>query len=186
MTIGYGGGGGGGGAVGCALASSVRGVVAQASGGGGDGLTADDYQTIIIWSLVMVALLIVGLVVVMWLKKRIKTDEEPAAVNPAGFTLADLRQLHKTGQMSNEEFERAKARIINKAQQAAQRDAAAVAAASSGGNSRSDEDLRKARERAELRRRAGQRPADPPRGDAAGGTVNDDADDGPGAGGVGL
>ena len=36
-----------------------------------------------------------------------------------GFTLSDLRQLHKSGAMTDEEFERAKAKIVQTVQAAA-------------------------------------------------------------------
>src|SRR3712207_8783046 len=39
----------------------------------------------------------------------------------AGFTLADLRQLHKSGQMTDEEFEKAKSKVVEAAKRAAER-----------------------------------------------------------------
>lgn len=71
--------------------------------------------------------LLVLLAVILWLARRYifgwmnKTDE----LNAPGFTLSDLRQLHKSGAMSAEEFERAKARVIQGIQQAAQQKSAA-------------------------------------------------------------
>ena len=64
---------------------------------------------VLIWSLALIVVVIIGFVIVSWLRSRIKdTDTGPVA----GFTLSDLRRLHKSGQMTDEEFERAKAKII--------------------------------------------------------------------------
>ena len=41
-----------------------------------------------------------------------------------GFTLSDLRELHKRGAMTDEEFERAKSQIVQSVQAAAARKAA--------------------------------------------------------------
>ena len=61
----------------------------------------------ILWLLVG---LIVLMLVTMWVRKHFLSPADEAT--PAGFTLGDLRQLHKTGQMSDEEFERAKAQVL--------------------------------------------------------------------------
>ena len=62
------------------------------------------------WSLVLVLLLVGGFYAIARLRQWLKDDVAPG---PAiGFTLSDLRQLHKQGQMTDEEFERAKAKMI--------------------------------------------------------------------------
>ena len=78
---------------------------------------------ILIASLGLVVAIVVGLVIVSQVRKRLSAADEPAEAS--GFMLSDLRRLHKTGQMSDEEFERAKAGVIEAAKRAAQRDAAA-------------------------------------------------------------
>jgi hypothetical protein len=65
---------------------------------------------IVIWSLVLMGLLIVALAVVVRLKKKLTQADEISS--PSGFTLSDLRQLYKSGKMSTEEFEKAKAQIV--------------------------------------------------------------------------
>ena len=45
-----------------------------------------------------------------WMREE---QDQPLGV---GFTLSDLRQLHKSGQMSSEEFEKAKAILLAAAQ----------------------------------------------------------------------
>ena len=64
-------------------------------------------------------LLVVGLfVIVWWVRRRLSPNED---FHGEGFTLGDLRRLHKSGQLSDEEFEKAKAGMIAAAQAAAQR-----------------------------------------------------------------
>jgi len=71
--------------------------------------TSSALPRVLIASLALIVVVILGFVVVTWFRNRIKTtDTGPAA----GFTLSDLRKLHKSGQMTNEEFERAKEKII--------------------------------------------------------------------------
>ncbi|QOV87870.1 hypothetical protein [Humisphaera borealis] len=76
---------------------------------------------ILIASLALVAFVVVGLVVVSQVKKRLASDDEGKG-QPGGFTLSDLRALHRNGQMSDEEFERAKGKIIDASKRAAERD----------------------------------------------------------------
>jgi hypothetical protein len=76
---------------------------------------------ILIASLALVAVVVVGLVVVSQVKRRLAADDRDKG-QPGGFTLSDLRDMHKSGQMSDEEFERAKGMIIDAARRAAARD----------------------------------------------------------------
>ena len=77
-------------------------------------------SSIIKLSLLLVALIVVGWVTVWQVRRRLTKPDETSGV---GFTLSDLRQLHKSGQMSDEEFERAKAKVVEAAKKAAERDA---------------------------------------------------------------
>ena len=55
--------------------------------------------TAILW---LLAGLIVLMLVTLWARRHfLKSDDEVPA---GGFTLGDLRQLHKNGQMTDEEF----------------------------------------------------------------------------------
>lgn len=62
------------------------------------------------WSLVLLALLLIGFFAISRLRQWLKEDDTP--VGGIGFTLSDLRQLHKQGQMTDAEYERAKAKIL--------------------------------------------------------------------------
>lgn len=79
--------------------------------------------TILMASLALIALIVIGLVVVTQVKKRLQSADEEKG-QPTGFTLSDLRELNRNGQMSDEEFARAKERVVAAAKRAAERDAA--------------------------------------------------------------
>ena len=71
------------------------------------------------WSLVLIALIVVAFLVVIQLRKWMQSDDGDAAPS-IGFTLGDLRQLHKEGKMTDEEFERARAKMMAGAKAMAQ------------------------------------------------------------------
>jgi hypothetical protein len=71
--------------------------------------TAQDTKTILIVSLVLIGVLLVSFVAVVWIKRRLKEPDEPVSV---GFSLSDLRRLHKEGHLSDDEYERARAKMI--------------------------------------------------------------------------
>jgi hypothetical protein len=82
---------------------------------------------ILIWSLVLIGFLVGMFLLVIRIKHMVSADAGGGG-GGAGFTLSDLRQLHRDGQMSDDEFERAKAKIIEAAQKAAARQQQAAAA----------------------------------------------------------
>ncbi len=85
-----------------ALYSTARLPLAQASG----------FVQVLIWSLVLIAALLAMFLGVAWLRRWMASDAPDAE---AGFTLADLRDMHKTGRMTTEEFEKAKALLVKHA-----------------------------------------------------------------------
>src|SRR4051812_377550 len=73
---------------------------------------------ILFWSAAVIGLCVALFFIVSVVRKRL--TDVPTSEGPAtGFTLADLRQLHNAGQMSDEEFERAKAKIVTAGKQMA-------------------------------------------------------------------
>jgi uncharacterized protein YneF (UPF0154 family) len=64
--------------------------------------------SIIVWCLVLVVAIVVGFAIAVWVKRRITEPESPAS---PGFSLEDLRQLHREGKLSDQEYERARARM---------------------------------------------------------------------------
>ena len=85
-------------------------------------LADDDPFGVMIACAFLLVLVVGGAYAVMWLRKRFWTAEDEA-VSGVGFTLGDLRHLHKTGQISEEEYNRAKEKIVAAARRAAERDA---------------------------------------------------------------
>jgi len=81
-------------------------------------LTQKQWVQIVIASGIVVVLLLGGFVVVSHVKQRLQTPDEPAA---SGFSLSDLRKLYKQGQMSAEEFAKAKEKVVEAARRAAER-----------------------------------------------------------------
>lgn len=72
-------------------------------------ILASGETSILIWSLVLMGLVIAGFVLVSWVRNKLR---EPDDAVSGGFTLGDLRDMHRKGQLSDEEFERAKQRLI--------------------------------------------------------------------------
>jgi hypothetical protein len=60
---------------------------------------------------------------VMWLRKRLWSQDD-LDMPAAGFTLGDLKQLHRAGKITDQEFQFAKDKVLAAAQAASARDAA--------------------------------------------------------------
>jgi hypothetical protein len=80
----------------------------------------DETQAIIIWSLVLIGVIIAGLAVALQVKKKV-TETGPANPAGGGFTLSDLREMAKQGTITAAEFEKARAKIVEAAKRAADR-----------------------------------------------------------------
>jgi hypothetical protein len=66
-------------------------------------------------------------VLVSLVRRKLKDDDDSSVSGGTGFTLSDLRALHKSGQMSDQEFDAAKGRLVASAKRATERDSGAVA-----------------------------------------------------------
>ncbi len=73
---------------------------------------------IIGWSLALLALLVIGYAAAARIKRALQASDETSGV---GFTLSDLRQMHRSGQMTNEEFEKAKALVLQTTRRAVEK-----------------------------------------------------------------
>lgn len=61
------------------------------------------------WSLVLIAFLGAALLVMVWVRRRIKSTVESA---PEDFTLSDLRRLREAGQIDEQQYQKMRAAII--------------------------------------------------------------------------
>lgn len=77
-------------------------------------VAANNPGVVIVWSLSLLGLLVAGYVVIVHVRRRYL---QPGDHLPyAGFTLADLRELHRQGKITDEEFAAAKAKVVEAAQ----------------------------------------------------------------------
>ena len=63
----------------------------------------------LMWSFILIAIILVLFGTIVLYRRWMNADETTSA---AGFTLSDLRRLHKEGKMTDAEFESAKAILI--------------------------------------------------------------------------
>jgi len=73
-------------------------------------LTPEHQHELFVYGGILMGVVLVGFGAIAILKSRVKkqADEPP----PAGFSLADLRQMHERGDLTEEEFQAAKAKLI--------------------------------------------------------------------------
>lgn len=81
-------------------------------------LAATSSATIIASSLVLIGLIVAGWVTVWQVRRRLTRPDDAGG---SGFTLSDLRRLRDQGQMTDQEFERAKAKVVEAARRASER-----------------------------------------------------------------
>jgi hypothetical protein len=88
-------------------------AVGQASGFGALAVSAGgDVGTAFLWIGVLIAACLLGGLVFMWLRRRYLDAHDAASQGGLGLSLADLRELRDRGELSEAEFERAKAAVI--------------------------------------------------------------------------
>ena len=73
---------------------------------------ADSIIGIIGWSIVLIVLLVGMFVGVSYLKKWMKDDDVGGSAGGLGLTLSDLRKIHEAGEMTDEEYERARTKMM--------------------------------------------------------------------------
>lgn len=61
------------------------------------------------WSLVVIVLIVAGFIAISWLRKWMKEDDIPSG--GTGFGLSELRKMHARGELTAEEYERARAKM---------------------------------------------------------------------------
>ena len=81
--------------------------IAQASPSGGSAATA---QSIALWAAAMIGAIVLGAVALFVLRRRFLGDGD--SDHHEALSLHDLRQMHARGELSDEEFEAAKAALL--------------------------------------------------------------------------
>lgn len=66
-------------------------------------------REIVPWAGLLVVLTVVGFIIIMMIRRTTQSDLDGSS---SAFTLQDLRRLHKSGEMTDDEFERAKEAVI--------------------------------------------------------------------------
>ena len=61
------------------------------------------------WSIVVIILVVAGFATISWLRKWMKEDDIPSG--GTGFGLSELRRMHARGELTDEEFERARGKM---------------------------------------------------------------------------
>lgn len=72
---------------------------------------AEQLRAILPWLGLLVLLVIAGGVVIFYLRRLLNSNQ---SLDSPGFTLQSLRELHAAGEMTDEEFEKAKAAMIGR------------------------------------------------------------------------
>ncbi|MDY7108815.1 MAG: SHOCT domain-containing protein [Planctomycetota bacterium] len=78
------------------------------------------FREVLPWLVALLVLAVVGGIVIMIVRRWVRSSDAPPE---EGFTLHDLRQLHAAGRLGDEEFERAKAKLIERVKAAASENA---------------------------------------------------------------
>src|SRR5438132_1508928 len=73
-----------------------------------------DSGSVFVWCIVLTILVIGGIILVVWIRRKLSPDEN---FHGEGFSIGDLRRLHKEGKLSDEEYERAKQLVVAGLQQ---------------------------------------------------------------------
>ncbi len=76
-------------------------------------LAQENVIPILGWSFVLIVLVVCAFVGITWIRKWMKAEELPE--RGAGFGLSELRAMHRRGQLTDEEFERAREKITSAA-----------------------------------------------------------------------
>jgi uncharacterized membrane protein len=63
------------------------------------------------WLILLIGVIIAGGIAIYWIRRSFRSDQSSLA---HGFTLQELRQMHAAGDLTDEQFERAKAMMIGR------------------------------------------------------------------------
>ncbi|MCS7033616.1 MAG: SHOCT domain-containing protein [Phycisphaerae bacterium] len=78
---------------------------------------AQNVAPVFVWSLVLVGLILVALVVLLLIRRKLSTPETGLH---ASFTLADLRKMRDSGQLTEEQYQKMRESVIGSARRSDQ------------------------------------------------------------------
>src|SRR4051794_3215142 len=70
---------------------------------------AGESSSVFLWSAVLIGVVLLLFLGVVWARKRLSPDED---FSGEGFTLSDLRAMVKQGKLTEEEYDRAKEKMV--------------------------------------------------------------------------
>jgi hypothetical protein len=78
-----------------------------------EALRPQQQQSLFIWGMILMGVVVAGSFVIMMLRRRLRdTNAGPSA--DAGFSLSELRAMRDRGEITPEEYEQTRARVIAK------------------------------------------------------------------------
>jgi hypothetical protein len=80
---------------------------------GGSRLQPQHQQDLMFWGFVLIGVVIVGAFGIMLIKRWLK-NQEGAPTEDAGFSLSELRAMRDRGEITPEEYEQTRSRVISK------------------------------------------------------------------------
>ena len=77
--------------------------------------SAHDYTVgqVLMWGAILIGIVFLGSIFIMLLRRRLKDPALPTGAD-AGFSLSDLREMRDRGEITPEEYEQTRARVIAK------------------------------------------------------------------------
>jgi hypothetical protein len=81
-------------------------------------ITPEQQRGIMFWGVILIAAVLVGAVVIMMLRRWLK-EPLAGASDDAGFSLSELRAMRDRGEITPEEYEQTRSRVIAKVKAAA-------------------------------------------------------------------
>ena len=76
---------------------------------------------VVFWSTVLVVLILVAFAGYTLLRRWMRTDGADSSAPARGFTLSELREMHRQGELSDAEYEATRAQMLGAAKRAADR-----------------------------------------------------------------
>lgn len=72
--------------------------------------------SMLLWIVILIGVVLIGAVLVFTLRRRMLSNDDSVSVGSSGL-LDHLHQMHKSGQMDDEEFARARSAILMQVQE---------------------------------------------------------------------